>query len=268
MYNSNSNMSSNENTDNNKEEYNNPKAVGEPKAENTIVLSKETTKRLLKDVRELIKHPLDSDGIYYKHDESNILKGYVYICGPKDSQYFGGNYFFEITFPYDYPHKPPKVEFKTNDGITRFHPNMYRSGKICLSILNTWKGDQWTGCQSIRTILLTIVSIMDNMPLLHEPGFTAIHPDVTKYNKIIYFKNFDFSVNNILSKDSGWNIAPFNDIFEKEMAIQFTKNRADILTILEEKRTLPSEVVTTGIYSLSIPINWENTYNKFLRIKV
>ena len=74
--------------DNNKDpNYNNAtKAVGEPKSENTIVLSKETTKRLLKDVRELIKHPLDSDGIYYKHDESNILKGYVYICGPKDSQ--------------------------------------------------------------------------------------------------------------------------------------------------------------------------------------
>ena len=233
-----------------------------------IVLSKETTKRLLKDVKELIKHPLDSHGIYYKHDESNILKGYVYICGPKDTMYFGGNYFFEFTFPYDYPHKPPKVEFKTNDGITRFHPNMYRSGKLCLSILNTWRGDQWTGCQSIRTILLTIVSIMDNMPLLHEPGFIQTHPDVTKYNKIIYFKNFDFSVNSILSKDSGWNISPFNDIFEKEMGEQFTKNRADILTILEEKKGQTPDIIKTGIYSMVIPINWENTYNKFLQIKL
>lgn len=233
-----------------------------------IVLSKETTKRLLKDVKELIKHPLDSHSIYYKHDESNILKGYVYICGPKDTMYFGGNYFFEFTFPYDYPHKPPKVEFKTNDGITRFHPNMYRSGKLCLSILNTWRGDQWTGCQSIRTILLTIVSIMDNVPLLHEPGFTEKHPDVAKYNEIIYFKNFDFSVNSILSKDSGWHISPFNDIFEKEMGEQFTKNRADILTILEEKKGQTPDIIKTGIYSMVIPINWENTYNNFLQIKL
>jgi ubiquitin-protein ligase len=233
-----------------------------------IVLSKETIKRLLKDVKELIKHPLDSDGIYYKHDESNILKGYVYICGPKDTMYFGGNYFFEFTFPYDYPHKPPKVEFKTTDGITRFHPNMYRSGKLCLSILNTWKGHQWTGCQSIRTIILTIVSIMDNMPLLHEPGFTEKHPDVVKYNQIIYFKNFDFSVNSILSKDSGWNISPFNDIFEKEMGEQFTKNREDILIILEEKKGQTPDIIRTGIYSMDIPINWENTYNKFLQIKL
>ena len=235
---------------------------------NTVVITKETIKRLLKDVKEMMKNPLDNNGIYYKHDESNILKGYVYICGPKDTMYFGGNYFFEVTFPFDYPHKPPKMEFKTCDGITRFHPNLYRSGKVCLSILNTWRGDQWTGCQSIRTILLTIVSIMDNMPLLHEPGFTSIHPDVTKYNKIIYFKNFDFAVNSMLSKDSGWFITPFNDIFEKEMYTEFKKNREDILTILEEKRTQPTEVVNTCIYSLSIPINWENTYNKFLQIKI
>jgi ubiquitin-protein ligase len=232
----------------------------------TITISKETIKRLLKDVKELIKEPLESDGIYYKHDESNILKGYVYICGPKDSQYFGGCYFFEFTFPYDYPHKPPKVEFKTNDGQTRFHPNMYRSGKICLSILNTWKGDQWTGCQSIRTILLTIVSIMDNMPLLHEPGFTEKHFDVAKYNKIILFKNFDFSVNRILSKDSGWSISPFHEIFETEMASEFKKNRADILTILEEKKDEPSENVRTGIYNLNIQINWKNTYETFCKL--
>jgi len=232
----------------------------------TITISKETIKRLLKDVKELIKEPLESDGIYYKHDESNILKGYVYICGPKDSQYFGGCYFFEFTFPYDYPHKPPKVDFKTNDGQTRFHPNMYRSGKMCLSMLNTWKGDQWTGCQSIRTILLTIVSIMDNMPLLHEPGFTEKHSDVAKYNKIILFKNFDFSVNRILSKDSGWSISPFHEIFETEMNAEFKKNRADILTILEGKKDDPIENVRTGIYNLTIPINWKNTYEAFCKL--
>ena len=40
----------------------------------TIIITKETTRRLLKDVREMIKQPLDAHGIYYKHDESNILK--------------------------------------------------------------------------------------------------------------------------------------------------------------------------------------------------
>jgi len=71
-------------------------------SENTIIISKETTKRLIKDVKDLIKSPLDEEGIYYKHDETNILKGYAYICGPKDSVYFGGNYFYVLIIQYVY----------------------------------------------------------------------------------------------------------------------------------------------------------------------
>ena len=236
--------------------------------ENTVVLSKETIKRLLKDVKEMMKHPLVSHGIYYKHDESNILKGYVYICGPADTQYFGGNYFFEFNFPYDYPHRPPIVEFKTKDGQTRFHPNMYRSGKICLSILNTWKGDQWTGCQSLRTILLTIVSIMDNMPLLHEPGFTEKHSDVARYNKIIYYKNFDFTINRILSKDNGFSISPFNEIFKEDMEVEFMKNKDAIRAILEKKKAENLCVIRTGIYNMSITVDWKKTYDNFISLEI
>lgn len=235
-------------------------------SENTIIISKETTKRLIKDVKDLIKSPLDEEGIYYKHDETNILKGYAYICGPKDSVYFGGNYFFEFQFPRDYPHKPPKVTFQTNDGETRFHPNMYRNGKICLSILNTWKGDPWTGCQSIRSILLTIVSIMDDKPLLHEPGFTERHSDTNKYSEIILFKNMDFSVNKLLMDDMKYCINPFNEIFKDNIVCQFKKNREDILKILEEKKESEPYNIKTGIYSLNIHIDWKKTYNKFLHL--
>ena len=235
----------------------------------TIIIKKETTRRLLKDVREMIKQPLDTHGIYYKHDDTNILKGYVYICGPSDSQYFAGNYFFEVEYPYDYPHRPPKVTFKTNDGETRFHPNMYRSGKMCLSILNTWRGDQWTGCQSIRTVLLTIVSIMDNMPLLHEPGFTEKHHDVDRYNKVIYYKNFDFTINQILLdniKGGDKCVHPFNELFKNELKSEFLKNKHAIRAILEEKKKEDTVTIMTGIYSLNIMVNWKKTYNEFMEL--
>ena len=231
-----------------------------------VIITKEVIKRLIFDVKDLLKFPLDNEGIYYKHDEEDILKGYALIIGPKDSLYSGGYYLFTFSFPSNYPHSPPKVSFCTNDGATRFHPNMYKCGKVCLSVLNTWKGDQWTGCQSIRTILLTIVSIMDNNPLLHEPGFTKIHKDVVKFNQIIYFKNFDFTINRILTIDSGWEIIPFNDIFKEEMKFEFTKNKENILSILEEKKKEEPVVIKTGIYNMNISINWKNTYDKFLQL--
>jgi ubiquitin-protein ligase len=233
----------------------------------TVVLSRETTKRLIKDIREMIKNPLDDDGIYYKHDEANILEGYAYISGPSESQYVGGNYFFKLTFPSDYPHQPPKVEFMTNDGITRFHPNMYRNGKMCLSVLNTWRGDQWTGCQSIRTILLTIISIMDKFPLLHEPGFTMKHQDVEKYNKIILYRNIDYSVNNIIQNLSNEDYI-FNNLFKDNIVCEFKKKQPELLSILEKNKDEDSYGVKTGIYNLNIKINWGETYNNFIKIKI
>ena len=44
-------------------------------------------KRLLKDVIDIVKHPLNKDGIYYQHDQTNMLKGYAMIIGPSDTIY-------------------------------------------------------------------------------------------------------------------------------------------------------------------------------------
>ena len=96
--------------------------------------------RLLKDVISIIKEPLTENGIYYVHDEGNMLKGYAMIIGPEDTPYHHGFYLFEFDYPSDYPFSPPKVTYHTNDGKTRFNPNLYRNGKVCVSILNTWKG--------------------------------------------------------------------------------------------------------------------------------
>ena len=87
---------------------------------NTFI-SKETISRLLNDVKQIIKNPLSENGIYYIHDDDDILKGYALIIGPSDTPYFGGNYFFELKYPYDYPHSPPKVTYCTNGNGIRFN---------------------------------------------------------------------------------------------------------------------------------------------------
>ena len=166
------------------------------------IISKETIQRLLKDVKNIIKNPLTDNGIYYRHDEEDLLKGYALIIGPEDTPYFGGYYFFEFKFPYDYPHSPPKVTFCTNGENIRFNPNLYVCGKVCVSLLNTWRGDQWTSCQTISTVLLTLCSLLCNNPLLNEPGVSINHKDVTNYNEIIEFSNLNIAVCDIVNKKS------------------------------------------------------------------
>ena len=159
-----------------------------------MVLSKLGIKRLANDVKYVKKNNLDNENIYYKHDEENINIGYAMIIGNKESPYKYGYYFFEFNFSDDYPFAPPVVKFLTSDGNTRFHPNYYVNGKVCLSLLNTWSGDSWTSCCNINTILLVLGSLLINDSLLNEPGIKICDENVKKYDLIIGYKNIEFSI--------------------------------------------------------------------------
>ena len=137
----------------------------------------DSIRRLLKDVRDVYKEPLDNDGIYYRHDENDFNYGYALIVGPSDSIYENGYYFFKFEFPHDYPHSPPKVILIRM--MELFVSILTSQRKVCLSLLNTWRGEGWTSCQSIKTVLLTLCSLLTNDSLLNEPGITTQHKDLT-----------------------------------------------------------------------------------------
>ena len=160
-------------------------------------------KRLLKDCVDIYKNPLEDNGIYYLHSETNIKKGYAMIIGPENTIYKYGAYLFEFEFPNDYPFSPPKLKYKTNNGTIRFNPNLYRNGKVCISIVNTWKGEQWTSCQTIRSVLLSLLTLFHNEPLINEPGITKRHKDFDNYNNLIEFFNYKTAIfTNIIHKMS------------------------------------------------------------------
>jgi ubiquitin-protein ligase len=186
-------------------------------------LSKETIVRLLHDVKQIIKSPLTENGIFYSHDDTNMLKGYAMIVGPKDTPYFGGFYLFEFLFPNNYPYAPPKVTYLTNDGYTRFHPNLYVSGKTCLSVLNTWRGEQWSSCQTLSTILLTLLTLFTKDPLLNEPGVTKNHRDLKEYTSIIEYENISFAICNVVSKNVRCSSPAFS-IFYPDICKYFIEN--------------------------------------------
>ena len=229
-----------------------------------IVISKDTIQRLLKDVRDIIKNPLNDNGIYYVHDDEDMLKGYALIIGPGDTPYFGGNYFFEFKYPMDYPHSPPHVTYCTNGENIRFNPNLYTTGKVCISLLNTWRGEQWTSCQSISTVLLNLCTLLNNDPILNEPGVTKTHHDYLKYNKIIHYKNIDIAVLKVLNKNPGVYMEKF-ECFYPNVIENFLKNREEIQTFLEEKQKEFPEIekITTSLYNMSVVINYEKLYKDF-----
>lgn len=168
-------------------------ASGGGKSDPTFV-SRNAAQRLARDVKDIMTKPLHSDGIYYQHDPEDMLRGYALVVGPLDTAYEDGFYLFTFEFGADYPDKPPTVKYWTNDGATRFNPNLYKNGKVCVSILNTWKGEQWSGCQTIRSVLLTLCTLLNDNPLLNEPGVRPDHPDVPKYRDIIRYKNVQWSM--------------------------------------------------------------------------
>lgn len=53
------------------------------------------------------------------------------IFGPDDTEWEGGVFKLNILLPEDYPTKPPQVKFVNS----MFHPNIYKSGEICIDIL-------------------------------------------------------------------------------------------------------------------------------------
>jgi len=236
----------------------------------TTIISKETITRLLKDVKQIIKSPLTENGIYYIHDDVDIMKGYALIIGPSDTPYFGGNYFFEFNYPADYPHSPPKVTYCTNGNNIRFNPNLYVCGKVCVSLLNTWRGDQWTSCQSISTVLLTLCSLLSKDPLLNEPGVDKKHNDMNKYNEIIEYSNINIAVCDIVRKKSGIFL-PFFDNFYPFIKENFLKNYDKLLEFAEKKNAdfqLQSKEFRTDFYTMRVTVDYNIIIEKLKEAKL
>jgi hypothetical protein len=168
-------------------------------------------------------------------------------------------------YPSDYPHSPPKVNFCTNGDGIRFNPNLYTNGKVCISLLNTWRGEQWTSCQSISTVLLNLCTLLNNEPLLNEPGVTKTHNDFEKYNRVIEYKNIDLAILKMVNKNPTYYLNKFT-AFYPIVKENFSKNREEILKFIERKieENTGVEKMNTGMYGMSVVINYKKLYDDFL----
>ena len=101
-------------------------------------------------------------------DENNFYKWSVVIFGPTETIYEGGFFRAILTFPDDYPNSPPQMQFTTK----MWHPNIYKDGKVCISILHPPGTDKfneqekaeerWRPSLGAEEILLSVISMLND----------------------------------------------------------------------------------------------------------
>ena len=83
-----------------------------------------------------------------------------------------------MEFSEEYPSRPPKCRFPKGF----YHPNIYPSGTVCLSILN--EEEDWRPSISIKQILLGIQELL-NTPNTLSPAQRDAYNDITN-NRTLY----------------------------------------------------------------------------------
>ena len=135
-------------------------------------------KRLIRIGKELSSlsnslpiHDTSSVMVCIDEERPDCLK--ALIVGPAGTPYENGLFEFDIFLPANYPNAPPKVILiTTGSGQIRFNPNLYKEGKVCLSLLGTWAGPGWHPKCTLLQVLISIQSlILVDEPFFNEPGF-------------------------------------------------------------------------------------------------
>ncbi|CAF0922475.1 unnamed protein product [Adineta ricciae] len=159
--------------------------------------------RIKRDIWSVFKDP--PPGMFIAPDSENITKIHALIVGPFDTPYEGGFFYFLIRCPPDYPIRAPRCRLMTTGNNTvRFNPNLYRNGKVCLSILGTWSGPSWSPAQCISSLLISIQSLMSEKPYHNEPGFEheRTSGDSKTYNEIIKHETLRVAVCEMLENEA------------------------------------------------------------------
>ncbi|CAG8442567.1 10648_t:CDS:2 [Acaulospora colombiana] len=113
-------------------------------------ISPSVIRRITKELATLKAQP--PEGIRVLMNELNVCDVQAWILGPEGTPYEGGYFRVKVIFGADFPTAPPKCVFITKI----FHPNVSKSGEVCV---DTLKRD-WNKEFGIEHILLTIKCLL------------------------------------------------------------------------------------------------------------
>ena len=160
--------------------------------------------------------------IFVAVDELNVRHMRIAITGPDGTPYDSCIYFFDILIPEDYPNSNPEMHFVNNGGVI-FNPNLYSSGKVCLSLLGTWRGTQsesWNPKTStLMQLFISVQSqILVNHPYFNEPGYEKNYGTVDgdsnsqEYNNYVRYYNMKYAMLNIVKDVQQGRYKEFKDM--------------------------------------------------------
>lgn len=119
--------------------------------------------RLAQEIADLSNSlPCDyTNGVFCRVDKEKVDLMKCLVMGASGTPYAHGAFIYDLYFDNAYPNVPPKCQLVTTGGGTvRFNPNLYHNGKVCLSLLGTWRGsatENWD--PKLSTILQVLLSI-------------------------------------------------------------------------------------------------------------
>ena len=199
--------------------------------------------RLAQEIADLSNSlPCDStNAIFCRVDKERVDVMKCIIMGAAGTPYAHGAFVYDLFFENSYPAQPPKCQLVTTGGGTvRFNPNLYNNGKVCLSLLGTWRGqatENWD--PKVSTILQVLLSIqaiiMSNEVYFNEPGYEheAGTPEGERkndgYSNIVRYCNVKYAIIDMIKNPpAGFEkIIKYNFYLKKNEILKEVKDWVD-----------------------------------------
>jgi len=129
--------------------------------------------KIVRDLKSILDEPIE--GVFCEFlNESNVFEWRIYFEGPEASPFQGGIFEARMNFPQDYPMSPPSLTIMSEF----WHPNVYKDGRVCISILHSPGNDpmsgelpeeRWMPTQTVATIMLSFQSMLSD-PNISSPA--------------------------------------------------------------------------------------------------
>ena len=223
-------------------------------------------KRINKDIKEIIENPIEGIGIEsLNNDIMNYVVNIMLLSGP----YKGYCLQLLLTFPDNYPIKPPKILIYPKQllGHSYHHhifdddkkdENGYNFKKLCFDLLDNdfmsinAENTGWNPSYTISTLLMQVQSFLsepdlpeNNMPKLHQ--IDELFNSMNNYEKIFIIK----SENGQIVKKHNWK-EPYPKMYFKENKIEKKNTQNKTPASICNKNKIIKENLTCFISKLNI----------------